>query len=100
MQNYDMGWSKSLKIARAVCNGLVMKGKTSVIGDALEKQLFKAVEAQYVVSITARTRPCRFSQGVNSVAILNLERFELWSDYQGCWGCLQWPGHEGQDICH
>ena len=56
LQKYGMGWSKSLKIAGAVCNGLVMKGKTSVIGDALEKQLFKAVEAQYVVSMTDITR--------------------------------------------
>lgn len=44
-----MGWSRNLKFVGAACNGLVMKGKNSVIGDALEKQLFHAVEAQYVV---------------------------------------------------
>lgn len=44
-----MGWSRNLKFVGAACNGLVMKGKSSVIGDALETQLFRAVEAQYVV---------------------------------------------------
>ena len=50
LQKFGMGWSRNLKYAGATCNGLVMKGKNSVIGDALEKQLFRAVEAQYVVS--------------------------------------------------
>lgn len=53
LQKFGMGWSRNLKFAGATCNGLVMKGKTSVIGDALEKQLFRAVEAQYVVSLIA-----------------------------------------------
>ncbi|DBA85704.1 TPA: hypothetical protein ACH3X1_005275 [Trebouxia sp. C0004] len=48
LQKFGMGWSRNLKYAGATCNGLVMKGKNSVIGDALEKQLFRAVEAQYV----------------------------------------------------
>ena len=34
-----MSCAKITKIAGAVCNGLVMKGKTSVIEDALEKSL-------------------------------------------------------------
>ncbi len=50
LQKFGMGWSRNLKYAGATCNGLVLKGKNSVIGDALEKQLFRAVEAQYVVS--------------------------------------------------
>lgn len=50
LQKFGMGWTRNLKFAGAVCNGLVMKSKTAVIGDVLEKQLFHAVEAQYVVS--------------------------------------------------
>ncbi len=50
LQKFGMGWSRNLKYAGAACNGLVMQGKTFVVGDALEKQLFRAVEAQYVVS--------------------------------------------------
>ena len=49
LHKFGMGWSRNLKFVGAACNGLVMKGKNSVIGDALEKQLFHAVEAQYVV---------------------------------------------------
>ena len=49
LQKFGMGWSRNLKFVGAACNGLVMKGKNFVIGDALEKQLFQAVEAQYVV---------------------------------------------------
>lgn len=49
LQKFGMGWSRNLKYAGAACNGLVMKGKNSVIGDILEKQLFHAVEAQYTV---------------------------------------------------
>ena len=49
LQKFGMGWNRNLKFAGAACNGLVMKGKNSVIGDALETQMFHAVEAQYVV---------------------------------------------------
>ena len=49
LHKFGMGWSRNLKFVGAACNGLVMKGKNNVIGDALEKQLFHAVEAQYVV---------------------------------------------------
>ena len=49
LQKFGMGWNRNLKFVGAACNGLVMKGKNSVIGDTLEKQLFHAVEAQYVV---------------------------------------------------
>lgn len=49
LQKFGIHWSRNLRFAAAVCNGLVMKGKTGCIGDALEKSLFQAVEAQFVV---------------------------------------------------
>ncbi len=64
MQKFGMGWSRNLKYAGATCNGLVMKGKNSVIGDALEKQLFRAVEAQYVVSRSCLDLPVASSPHV------------------------------------
>ena len=46
---YGIHWGRNLKFAAAVCNGLVMKGKKGCIGDTLEKSIFKAVEAEFLV---------------------------------------------------
>ena len=61
LQKFGMGWSRNLKFAGAACNGLIMQGKNSLIGDALEKQLFRAVEAQYVVCLAACDAHCKLS---------------------------------------
>ena len=43
-----MRWSNRLRQAMAVCNGLALINKT-VIGVDLERDMFKAVEARFLV---------------------------------------------------
>ena len=83
LQKFGMGWSRKLKFAGATCNGLVMKGKTSVVGDALEKQLFRAVEAQYVVSLIAS---CQYQRAFH-VAYMHLEK-RLLKEKRACTSLL------------
>ena len=50
MQCMAMRWPNRLKQAAAVCNSLTLINKSQVVGDAADKQAFKAVEARFVVS--------------------------------------------------
>jgi hypothetical protein len=52
MQCMAMRWPNRLKQAAAVCNSLTLINKSQVVGDAADKQAFKAVEARFVVSHT------------------------------------------------
>jgi len=93
LQKFGMGWSRNLKYAGATCNGLVMKGKNCVIGDALEKQLFHAVEAQYVVSRSWLDLPVACSPHVPAVG----DRPSLIYAYITClsqWSDVQLQGGE------
>ena len=51
LQQSAMHWDNRLRQAMAVCNGLVLINKT-VVGMDLERNMFKAVEARFLV------RPC------------------------------------------
>lgn len=49
MQQTALRWPNRLKQAVAVCNGLIMVGKHSVVGLDMERTMFKAVEARFLV---------------------------------------------------
>ena len=51
LQQTAVRWSKRLKQAAAVCHGLTMINRSSVIGDAMELSLFKYVEASFKASV-------------------------------------------------
>lgn len=56
-------WSNKLIQAAAVCNGLTMVNKTTVVGDGMERSLFTAVEARFLVGYccslqTSHSQPC------------------------------------------
>ena len=48
LQQNAMRWDNRLRQAMAVCNGLVLINKT-VVGMDLERNMFKAVEARFLV---------------------------------------------------
>ena len=50
LQQNSLRWSNRLKQACAVCNSLSMVGRGSVAGLDVERALFKAVEARFLVS--------------------------------------------------
>ena len=54
LQQHALLWSNRLKQALAVCNGLALINKV-VVGLDMERNMFKAVEARFVVrlSVTA-----------------------------------------------
>ena len=63
-------WPTRLRQAAAVCNALTYLDRGTIVGDAAEKSMFNAVEAQFVVSCsvpkcTARLRCTVFSQSAN-----------------------------------
>ncbi len=49
LQRSALKWSNRLTQAAAVCNGLTMINKSTIAGDILERSLFKAVEARFLV---------------------------------------------------
>lgn len=49
MQQTALRWPNRLKQAAAVCNGLTMVGKHTVVGLDMERTMFKAVEARFLV---------------------------------------------------
>ena len=51
LQQMAMRWPNRLKQAAAVCNSLSLINKTQVVGDAADKQAFKAVEARFLVCL-------------------------------------------------
>ena len=50
VQKHAFRWPERLKQAVAVCNALTLINKNHVVGDISEKEAFKAVEAQFLVS--------------------------------------------------
>lgn len=61
MQKSAMRWPNRLKQAVAVCNSLSMVGKHTVAGVDMERDMFKAVEARFLVSYCAAL--CSSSHG-------------------------------------
>ena len=62
LQRMAMRWPNRLKQAAAVCNSLTLINRNQVVGDAADKQAFKAVEAQFMVrccSCCLQQRDCR-----------------------------------------
>ena len=49
LQQTAVNWSNRLKQALASCHGLTVVNRTTVVGDEVERSLFKAVEARYRV---------------------------------------------------
>ena len=49
LQQHALHWSNKLKQSFAVCHNLNMAGKSLVAGADMERNLFKAVEAHFVV---------------------------------------------------
>ena len=49
LQQTALRWPNRLKQAVAVCNGLTMVGKHTVVGVDMERNMFKAVEARFLV---------------------------------------------------
>lgn len=49
IQQMALRWPNRLKQAVAVCNGLTMVGKHTVVGVDMERSMFKAVEARFLV---------------------------------------------------
>ena len=49
LQQTALRWPNRLKQAMAVCNGLTMVGKHTVVGVDMERNMFKAVEARFLV---------------------------------------------------
>ncbi|DBA92220.1 TPA: hypothetical protein ACH3X1_015928 [Trebouxia sp. C0004] len=78
MQCMAMRWPNRLKQAAAVCNSLTLINKSQVVGDAADKQAFKAVEARFVernlVSLPLRLRSGR---PASLTKLQVLKRFEF-----------------------
>ena len=55
LQKTALRWSNRLKQAVAVCNSLVMINKSTVVGADMERSMFKAVEARFLVSACYNT---------------------------------------------
>ena len=53
LQKSALRWSNRLKQAVAVCNSLVVINKSTVVGADMERSMFKAVEARFLVSCQA-----------------------------------------------
>ena len=56
LQQTAVYWSNTLKQAVAVCNSLVMITKTAVAGLDVERSLFRAVEARFLVCLNKLLR--------------------------------------------
>ena len=50
LQQTALRWGNRLRQAAAVCNSLTMISKATVVGEDMERLLFKNVEARFVVS--------------------------------------------------
>ena len=50
LQHTGLRWSNRLRQAAAVCNSLTMITKSVIVGEDMEKVLFKNVEARFLVS--------------------------------------------------
>lgn len=50
LQQSATHWPDNLKQAAALCTSLTLVSKNQVAGDLADKQAFKAVEAQFLVS--------------------------------------------------
>ena len=49
IQQSALRWSNRLKQAVAVCNSLTMVNKNTVVGVDMERSIFRAVEARFLV---------------------------------------------------
>jgi len=50
LQRSAFRWPDRLKQAAAVCNALSLVSRKQAVGDGCEREVFKAVEAQFLVS--------------------------------------------------
>ena len=53
LQRSAFRWPDRLKQAAAVCNALSLVSRKQAVGDVCEREVFKAVEAQFLVSRVA-----------------------------------------------
>ncbi len=63
LQRSAFRWPDRLKQAAAVCNALSFVSRKQAVGDVCEREVFKAVEAQFLVSrVAPRLAPLRTAQ--------------------------------------
>jgi len=60
LQQSAQRWSSKLKQACAVCNSLNMVNKYTVAGIDMERALFQAVEARFLVCLLQQSTSCKY----------------------------------------
>jgi hypothetical protein len=61
LQSSAVRWGNKLTQAAAVCNGLTMINKSTIVGDGAERRLFQTVEARFLVRFCSLKRSLRNS---------------------------------------
>ena len=82
IQQSALRWSNRLKQAVAVCNSLTMINKNTVVGADMERSMFKAVEARFLVGPPGLLAD---TQGWRSAPCRDLR---CQAQLGGCWVCL------------
>lgn len=59
LQQSAIRWSNALRQAAAVCNGLTLINKTTVVGEEVEQKVFKLVEARFKARVPSESACCR-----------------------------------------
>ena len=70
LQQSALRWSNRLKQAWAVCHSLNMVSKSVVAGVDMERALFKAVEARFLILVTCPT--CTSETRISTDCLANL----------------------------
>jgi hypothetical protein len=79
LQQSGLRWSNRLKQACAVCHSLNMVNKSVVAGVDMERALFKAVEARFLVRVTCPSCIAGTRMITDCLASLNWLIFSLFS---------------------
>jgi hypothetical protein len=58
LQQNAIRWSNALRQAAAVCNGLTLVNKATVVGEEVEQKLFKMVEARFKARVPSESACC------------------------------------------
>ena len=99
LQQNAVRWGNRLKQAAAVCNGLTVINKSTVVGEEFEQSLFKAVEARFKVvavliyavlmcAVSMCRAPC-IACGQACTCLFNSIHSAARPQVQGC--VLKWP---------
>ena len=83
LQRSPLNWSNRLRQASAVCNGLTMINKSTIAGDTLERSLFRAVEASFLVQL-------HFGHAMSFCYVAILCGLLMCIAYKVCIPCICW----------